>query len=163
MTDGGSSLPEVRKLLTSLVASKPSGRIAEAGTAFGEGTRAMAEALGPTATLISVELDVDRFMHAREALAGLDVELVCGQWQDLLPDRAPFDLIFLDGGVTESGLLAAVDLLAPGGLLIKDDLTPGRPIEGDPIREVLLYDARLAGVEILASQESAVIVAVRRA
>jgi predicted O-methyltransferase YrrM len=163
VTDGGPSRPEVRQLLASLVASKPGGRIAEAGTAFGEGARAMTEALGPTATLVSVEPDSDRFAHAQHVLAGSKAEIVHGRWQDVLPDRAPPDLIFLDGGVTESGLHAAIHLLTPGGILVKDDMTPGRPIEGDPIREILLGDARLAAVELLTSPESAVIVAVRRA
>lgn len=76
MTDGGSSRPEVHRLLATLVASKPAGRVAEIGTAFGEGTRAMADALGTGATLVSVEPDDIRHTHAREALAGVPVELL---------------------------------------------------------------------------------------
>ena len=63
-----------------------------------------------------------------------------GDWRDHLPQRAPFDAVFADGGV---GYDAVVDLLAPGGVLVKDDLTPGRAIEGDPTREALLLDPRL--------------------
>lgn len=93
VTDGGTSILEVRQMLASLVASKPSGRIAEIGTAFGIGTRAMEEALGADATLISVEPDEQRLEQARQLLAGGRVELVHGCWQHVLPDRAPFDLI----------------------------------------------------------------------
>ena len=163
MTDGGSSLPEVRRLLASLVAAKPAGAIAEIGTAFGEATLAMADVLGPTATLVSVERDRDRCEHARETLAGSRVELIHGRWEDVLPDGGPFDLIFFDGGPTEPGLDMAIDLLAPGGVLVKDDLTPGRETAGDPVRERLLLDQRLIGVEVLTTPTTAAIIATRRA
>ena len=53
-------------------------------------------------------------------------------------------------------------MLAPGGVLIaKDDLTPGRPIGGDPVREALLRDERLASVEILTTPQTAAVIAVR--
>jgi len=163
VTDGGSSLPEVRRLLASLVAAKPTGAIAEIGTAFGDGTRAMADALGPTATLVSVEPDRGRFDHAQQALANARAELIHGRWEEVLPHRAPFDLIFFDGGLTEAGLDVAIDLLAPGGILVKDDMTPGRATDGDPVRERLLRDHRVTGVEVLTTPRTAVIIAVRRA
>jgi hypothetical protein len=53
--------------------------------------------------------------------------------------------------------------VAPGGFLVKDDLTPGRPVEGDEVREFLLCDPRLAATEILVTPEMAVIVASRLA
>jgi hypothetical protein len=45
---------------------------------------------------------------------------------------------------------------------VKDDLTPGRPVEGDPVREFLLRESRLAAVEILTTPQSAAILAVKR-
>lgn len=162
MTDGGTSLPEVRRLLACLVASKPSGRIAEIGTAFGVGTRAMADALSAEATLVSVESDEERLAHARRSLGDAHVELVLGHWQEVLPGRAPFDLIFFDGGMSETGLQTAIELLAPGGILVKDDMTPGRPIEGDRVREILLLDERVQSVEILATPHTAALIATRR-
>jgi hypothetical protein len=38
-------------------------------------------------------------------------------------------------------------------------MTPGRPVDGDEIREFLLRDPRLAATEFLVSPEMAVIVA----
>jgi hypothetical protein len=70
--------------------------------------------------------------------------------------------VFVDGGlrpVTGEKWDAILDLVEPGGLLVKDDLTPGRPIEGDEVREFLLRDPRIAAAEILATPELAVIVA----
>jgi predicted O-methyltransferase YrrM len=163
VTDAGSSLPEVRRLLAGLVASKPAGRILEIGTAFGEGTRAMVDGLGPDADLVSVEADEARYEHARRALSGLRVELVHGRWEEVLADREPFDLIFFDGGISERGLQTVISMLAPGGILLKDDLTPGRAIDGDWVREAVLRDDRLAGAEILTSLKTSAIIAVRRA
>lgn len=54
---------------------------------------------------------------------------------------------------------AILALTGPGGLIVKDDLTPGRPVEGDDVREFLLRDPRLAAAEILATPDMAVIVA----
>ncbi len=163
MTAGGSSLPEVGALLAALVASKPRGRIAEIGTAFGVGARAIVDALGPDATFVTVEPDGDRYRQAREALAHTRAEVLNAAWEDVLPQRGPFDLLFFDGGTRGATIELAISLLTPGGVLVKDDLAPGAAIDGDPLREALLRDDRLAGVEILTSPAAAAIIAVRRA
>jgi hypothetical protein len=74
--------------------------------------------------------------------------------------RGPFGLVFADGGAYDWERI--IELLELGGLLVKDDLTPGRAVDGDPVRELLLRDPRLAAVEILTTPQSAAIVAVRR-
>ena len=164
MTDGGSSIPEVHALLATLVAAKAGGRFAETGTAFGKGARAIAEAMDEKASFVTVEVDPDRYEQAAAELAGTRAELVLGYWHDELPQRAPFDLLFADGGVreTEGGLELLISLLAPGGVLVKDDMSPGRPIDGDEIREWLLRDPRLIATEILTTPNTAAIIAVRR-
>jgi predicted O-methyltransferase YrrM len=87
LTAGGSSIPEVQRLLAVLVAARPGGRIAEIGTAWGEGARVIAEALPPDATFVTVELDPERFAAAREKLAGTRAEVLNAMWQDVLPER----------------------------------------------------------------------------
>jgi len=159
VTAGAYSIPEVQRLVATLVASKPGGRIAEIGTSYGDGARAIVAALPAGATFVTVELDPDRAAQAREALAGTQAEVLEGDWREHLPQRAPFDAVFADGGV---GYDEVVDLLAPGGIVVKDDLTPGRPIEGDATREALLLDPRLEATEILVTPQMACIVAVRR-
>ena len=70
----------------------------------------------------------------------------------------------MDGGlrpVTHEKRDAILALVDPGGILVKDDMTPGRPAEGDEVREFLLRDPRLAATEILVVPEMAVIVAAR--
>ncbi len=155
MTGGGSSIPEVHALLRVLAAGRD---VAEFGTAFGEGAAAMAETAH---SVVTVELDPERAALARTRLARHDnVEPLEGDAYTLLRGRGPFGLVFADGGAYDWEAIVA--LVEPGGLIVKDDLTPGRVIEGDPVREFLLRDPRLAAVEILTTPQSAAIVAVRR-
>ena len=154
MTDGGSSIPAVQALLRVLAVGRD---VAELGTAFGEGAAAIAET---ARTVVTVECDPKRAAVARERLAGLEnVEALEGDAYELLRGRGPFGLVFADGGAYDWEKI--LELLAPGGLLVKDDLTPGRAIEGDPVRELLLRDPRLAAVEVLTTPDSAAIVAVK--
>jgi len=155
MTDGGSSIPAVRALLRVLATGRD---VAELGTAYGEGAAAMA---GTAHSVVTVEQDAERAAAARRRLAGLDnVEALEGDAYELLRGRGPFGLVFADGGVYDWE--AIMLLLAPGGVLVKDDLAPGRPVDGDPVREFLLRDPRLAAAEILTTPTAAAIVAVRR-
>jgi predicted O-methyltransferase YrrM len=138
-----------------------SGRdVAEMGAAFGETAAIMAET---ARSVVTVELDAERIATARERLTGLaNVELLEGDAYEQLRGRGPFGLVFADGGrpLDWEAILA---LVAPGGFLVKDDLTPGRPVEGDEVREFLLCDPRLAASEVLVTPEMAVIVASRLA
>jgi predicted O-methyltransferase YrrM len=159
LTAGAYSIPEVQALLATLVASKPGGRIAEIGTSYGEGARAIVDALPEQATFVTVEIDPERVARARAALAGTRAEVLEGDWHDLLPRRGPFDFVFADGGGDYG---AVADLLAPGGILVKDDLTPDYADKAhDPARRALLDDPRLVATELLVRSDMAVIVAVR--
>jgi predicted O-methyltransferase YrrM len=155
LTGGGTSTPAVRALLRALATGRD---VAELGTAFGEGSAAMAET---ARSVVTVELDPERAAAARDQLAGFaNVEALEGDCYELLRGRGPFGLVFADGGrpLRWEDILA---LVAPGGILVKDDLTPGRPVDGDDVREFLLRDPRLAAAEILVAPEMAAIVAVR--
>jgi predicted O-methyltransferase YrrM len=156
LTAGGSSLPEVQRLLSVLAAGR---RCAETGTAFGEGAVAIAST---AASLVTVEADVERAEVARNRLEGFaNVELFVGDWREVLPSHAPFDFLFFDAGHIDDSP-HVVDLLAPGGLLVKDDLTPNRP-GPDPARSFLLEHPALVAVEILTTAKTAAIVAAKRA
>jgi predicted O-methyltransferase YrrM len=155
VTDGGSSIPAVQALLRVLAAGRDVG---ELGTAFGEGTAAMAET---ARSVVTVELDPERAAIARKRLAGLEnVEALEGDAYELSRGRGPFGLVFADGGLYDWEQI--IELLEPGGLLVKDDLTPGRGVDGDPVREFLFGDPRLVAVEILTTPSSAAIVASRK-
>jgi predicted O-methyltransferase YrrM len=154
MTGGGSSLVEVQRLLAVLAAGR---RCAEVGTAFGEGAAAMAST---AASLVTVELDRERASIASERLRGFsNVELLVGDWRDHLPQRAPFELLFFDGGRFDEAP-DAIDLVAFGGLIVKDDLTPGR--QGpDRVRDLLFGHPELVAVELLMTPQTAAVLAVR--
>lgn len=155
MTDGGSSIPAVHALLRTLAAGRD---VAELGTAFGEGAAAMAET---ARSVVTVESDPEQAAIARKRLAPLsNVEVLEGDCYELLRGRGPFGLVFADaGGYDWEAILA---LVAAGGLIVKDDLTPGRAVDGDDVREFLLRDPRLVAAEILTTPRTAAIVAVRR-
>lgn len=154
MTGGGSSLPEVQRLLAVLAAGK---KCAEVGTAFGEGAAAIAST---ARSLVTVELDLDRVSIAAYRLRRFpNVELLAGDWRDQLPQRGPFELLFFDGGRLDEAP-AAIDLVAAGGLIVKDDLSPDW--EGpDPVRELLFNHPDLMAVELLTTPQTAAVLAVR--
>jgi predicted O-methyltransferase YrrM len=159
VTHGATATPETQALLRVLAAGRD---VAELGAAFGKTAAIMAET---ARSVVTVELDPERVAAAREHLADLaNVELLEGDAYELLPGRGPFGLVFADGGIRQHGPAAwemVVSITAIGGLIIKDDMTPGRAVEGDEIREFLFRDPRLAATEILVSPETAVIVAAR--
>lgn len=136
--------------------------VAEMGAAFGETAALLAET---ARSVVTVERDPERVAVARERLAGLaDVELLEGDAFERLHGRGPFGLVFVDGGLrplADEKWDAILALVEPGGFLVKDDMTPGRPVEGDEVREFLRRDPRLAAAEILATSDMAVIVAAR--
>lgn len=159
MTHGGSSIPEVRQLLGVLAAGR---RVAEAGTAFGQGAEAMAR----TATsVVTVELDPERAAIAAERLGPYtNVELLVGDWRELLPPRGPFGLVFLDGGgfkhAPEESSDLVFHLLERGGLLVVDDLTPGRT-EFDRVRGWAHGHSGLRAAEILTTPATAALLVAR--
>jgi predicted O-methyltransferase YrrM len=155
LTGGATAIPEVQALVRALATGRA---VAELGAAYGETAALLAET---ARSVVTVELDPERVALARERLHGLaNVELLEGDSYERLRGRGPFGLVFADGG-RPYDWEAILALTEPGGLIVKDDLTPGRPVEGDDVREFLLRDPRLAAAEILATPELAVIVAAR--
>lgn len=154
MTGGGSSLPEVQRLLSVLAAGR---RCAEVGTAFGEGAAAIATT---ARSLVTVELDEERAAIAAERLHGLpNVELLIGDWRDHLPHLGPFEFLFFDGGHLHESP-DALELVCRGGFIVKDDLTPGRP-GPDPVRALLFDHPDLRAVEIMTTPSAAAVIAVK--
>jgi predicted O-methyltransferase YrrM len=168
----GSSLDEVGRLLATLAASRPGGRIGEVGTGTGVGAAWIASALADGATLVTVELDEARAVAAASLLAGaVGCAALQGDWREVLPPHGPFDLLFFDGAQwkrdPEREASLAVELLAPGGLLVIDDLTPvelwpeewrGQP---DRAREWLAANPHLRCVEVRTTAATAAVIAAR--
>jgi predicted O-methyltransferase YrrM len=157
--------PEVGRLLHVLAAQRGRARVGEIGTGTGVGAAWIVSALPPEVPFVTVELDPERAAVSASLFAeDAQVRVLAGDWHELMPPEAPFDLLFYDGGGKQRPDLdgeAVVALLAPGGLVVMDDLTPGRSREGDPVRAFWLGHAALAAVEVTLSPAMAAIVAVR--
>ena len=157
----GSSLPEVGRLLHVLAAQRGRTRVAEIGTGCGVGSAWIVSALDPTVPFLTVELDRDRAAAAAGLFrADRNVRVLLGDWRELLPPEAPFDLLFVDGGKAKEAGEAVLGLLAPRGTVVIDDLSPERP-HRDPVREFWLHSREVAATELLTTPATAAIVAVR--
>jgi predicted O-methyltransferase YrrM len=154
----------VGRLLHVLAGSRGRERVAEIGSGTGVGAAWIVSALPPHVPFWTTELDPER----AAAVAGLfaddpNVRVLAGDWRETLPPEAPFDLVFFDAAKQlrprADGELVT-GLLAPGGIVVLDDLTPGRA--DDPVRDFWLGRPELAAAELLTGPGAAAILAVRR-
>ncbi|MEU4040246.1 O-methyltransferase [Streptomyces collinus] len=115
-------------LLAVLAAARPGGRILELGTGVGEGTAWLLSGMDQASRLVTVELDSAVQQVAREQL-GSDPRVTFaagdgGAWLEAYKGEL-FDLVFADtwpGKFTH--LERALELVAPGGTYLIDDLCP---------------------------------------
>lgn len=160
-----SSIPEVGRLLHLLAAQRGRTRVGELGTGCGVGAAWIVSALPPRVPFVTVELDPTLAAASAELFAEDEHVLVLqGDWHELMPAEAPFDLLFYDGGGKqhpENDGEQVVGLLAPGATIVMDDLTPGRELH-DIVREFWLNHAEITAVELLTTPQTAVIVGTRR-
>jgi predicted O-methyltransferase YrrM len=148
---------ETGRLLQVLAGARGLERVAEIGTGTAVGSAWILSALDPEVAFVTVELDEDRARDAAELLAeDAAARVLHGDWRELLPAEAPFDLLFADGGRAKARE-EVVGLLAPGGILVLDDLTPGYA-DPDPVRELWLGHRRLVAVELQVSPREAAII-----
>jgi len=172
-----SSIPEVGRLLAAFAASRPRGRLAEIGTGTGVGAAWIVSAMGSEAFFVTAEADDERAAAAAELFADYPrVRVLHGDWHEVLPSEAPFDLLFFDGGGWKRSPPAqmraeserALELVAPGGVVAMDNLTPehlwppGGPAWLDVLREFWLGNELLVATEVLTTPNSSAIVAVKR-
>ena len=120
---------EVGALLRVLAVSIGATRILEIGTAIGYSGIWLAGALPKGGMLLTMEMDPDRAMIARDNFAkagvGDRVSVIVGDAQRMLAKVAgPFDLIFQDGDKRQYVPLLdrLTDLLRPAGLLVTDNV-----------------------------------------
>jgi predicted O-methyltransferase YrrM len=155
--------PEVGKLLQLCAGLGGVKRACELGTAYGVGAAWIESGLRPGSSLVTVELDRERAADAKAMFAGSDsVEVVSGDWS-LARDRAPFDLLFSDGGPKRApGDPEKLALLVrAGGLVVLDDYTPSHPDKKDPARRIWLENSLYRAQELMVAPDAAVILAVR--
>lgn len=158
---------ETGRLLATLAATC-AGTIAECGTGSGVGAAWLRTGAPASTRVITVDPDAQLVQEARSVLQGADVTILRGDWRKLVA-YAPFSLVFL--GAAEAQAVGAdrlIALLRPGGMIVIDDLVPCHswPPRGyrgfDSMRLTWLSDPRLATVETVVAEDSAVLLAVRR-
>ncbi|MBS3970787.1 MAG: O-methyltransferase [Clostridia bacterium] len=121
--------PQTAGLLYLLAKIHNSRRILEIGTATGYSTIWLARAVAPHGRVTTIEINHLRHRRAREYFqrAGLDNNITAylGDALNILPQLpGDFDFIFMDAakGQYISFFEYAYDLLAPGGILVADNV-----------------------------------------
>ncbi len=163
-----SSCRETGMLLHTLATTVTSGRIGEIGTGCGVGTAWIASALQPGVSCVTIDTNPRLVETARELFTDIPaVQVMYGDWHELHA-HAPFQLLFADGGNAKStDPDAVIGLLAIGGMLVLDDLTPeeywpeewrGKP---DLLRDYWLHQSTMRAVEVRLAERSAAIIAAR--
>ena len=158
---GNSCAVPYGRLLHVLAAQHRGGRIGESGTGCGVGTAWMASAAGSETQIVTIEIDEQRAAETGKLFAALpNVTVLHGDFAKLGP-HGPFDLLFCDGGGKREEQDKTIQMVKPGGMIVLDDLTPGRT-GPDDVRDWWLSAPDLYAVEIALSPEFAAILAVRR-
>lgn len=151
---------EAGRLLHVLASQRGRTRVAEIGTGCAVGSAWILAGLAPEVPFLTVELDGERAAAATGLLRhDANARVLNGDWREVLPAEAPFDLLFADGGRSKWHE-ELVRLLAPGGTLVMDDLTPGSGVDDDPVRTLWLRHPALACIELQLSDREAAIVGV---
>ncbi|MFQ5514190.1 MAG: O-methyltransferase [Myxococcota bacterium] len=162
--------PGVGRLLAVLAAAaRPGGRILELGTGVGVGLAWLVHGLGERrdVELISVDLDAGIQSVARQGSWPPFVCFELGDGAERVRELGRFELIFPDApGGKLFGLPHTIDALAPGGVLLADDMDLARH-EDPGLRSALVAVRRQlhAHPELLVSEldtGSGVVLAARR-
>lgn len=119
---------ETAEILAILASTKPGGRLLELGTGTGLGAAHLLAGMDDSAHLTSVEMDPQLSQVARSVL-GSDprLTLVVEDGEKWLEQNSgmSFDLIFADTWPGKfSALDIALNMVAPGGHYVADDLSP---------------------------------------
>lgn len=150
-------------------------RVGELGTGLGVGASWILTGLAPGGSLVTIENDRGRAAAVRDLLRGEPAARVqLGDWTELL-DEPPFDLLFADVTAAKDHGEEVLRAVAPGGLVLLDDLTPldrwsadrgvgGQRGDGrslDPVRTYWLGHPGLAATELCTTGGEAVVLAAR--
>jgi len=159
----------VGPLLAALAAAVPDGgRILELGTGAGVGTAWLVSGLRKRADVAvrTVEQDPELAAEVRGFAWPSWVEVLAGDAEALVRELGEHHLIFADApGGKWTGLERTLDAIAPGGVLVVDDMDtsryadPGHRAAVDRVRQTIVEDHRFVTVEVPAG--SGIVLATR--
>ena len=152
--------PETGRLLQVCAAQIQEGVIGEIGTGSGVGASWMVSNLRPGGSFITIEIEEHLARAAQRLLARVTrARVLHGDWREIL-SYDPFALLFVDAApAKQHEPETPLEALRLGGVIVLDDLTPGR--QRDPLREFWLTDPRVVATEVLVRATEAVILATR--
>ena len=142
----------IGRLLKVLVAAKPGGRFLELGTGMGLSLVWMMDGMSAEASIVSVDNDGELMAEVRKVISDDRVTLLHEDGDKWIEEHRAerFDLIFADTWPGKYRLLdETIDLLAPGGFYVIDDMLPqdnwpeGHAEKAAALRETLLTHGRL--------------------
>lgn len=123
-----SCFPPTGPVLAVLAAAvRPGGRVLELGTGVGVGTAWIASGLAGREDVEVVTVERDEALADAVRGSDLPVTVLTGDAEALLPGLGSFDLVFADAeGGKWTGLDLTIAALAPGGVLLVDDMDLAR-------------------------------------
>lgn len=143
------------------VLARRCGRAGEIGTGCGVGSAWILAGLAPGGSLVTIERDESLVARVRRVLADQPaVRVRRGDWRRLL-DEPPFDLLFADVSDARDHGEDVLRAVAPGGLVVLDDLAPHGDTDSEPVRAYWLSHPDVAVAEVAVSPAEAVMVAAR--
>lgn len=152
-----SCCPPTGPLLSVLAAAvRPGGRVLELGTGVGVGTAWITAGLQGREDVEVVTVERDEDLAELVRATDLPVTVLTGEVEALLPGLGTFDLVFADAeGGKWTGLDLTVAALAPGGVLLVDDMDLARYHSPEDRAAVTAVRSTLLGHPDLVSAELA--------
>ncbi|MBF5082222.1 class I SAM-dependent methyltransferase [Quadrisphaera sp. INWT6] len=143
------------RVLAVLAASvRPGGRVLELGTGVGVGTAWVVSGLEGREDVEVVTVEHDQALAELVRSTDLPVTVLTGDAEALLPGLGTFDLVFADPeGGKWTGLDRTVAALAPGGVLLVDDMDLSRYHRTDHVAAVTAVRDALVGHPDLVTAE----------
>ena len=166
-------IPEDGALLRMLAATHRGARIGEIGTGAGVSTAWLLSGMSDDSFLLTCDIEVALVTGVQEFFKEYpNVKAQAGDWQQLFLSGEPFDLLFFDATPRiflqhRSNWDDAIKLIKVGGQIVMDDLAPVDlwPSEWagttDHKREFVLFNSRIAGVEVRTTARTASLVGTR--
>lgn len=165
-------IPQVGKLLQTLVAAKTDGYFGEQGTGSGVGTAWLVSGMRGASRLLSVEMRPELIAPVQQLFRDYpQVEIAQGDWHSIMQPTQPFDLLFMDAtprlDLVYEQWDAMTELVKIGGQIVMDDLVPVAqwPAEWDQLvdlkRDFAFKNHRVIGTEVQTTATTSALIITR--